>query len=59
MAALTFDTTGLRPARFERTLFSLADLLDQWAYRRMVRRQIFDQVMERRRDLHANLRIGR
>lgn len=59
MAALTHDTTVLRPARFERPLLTLADLLRRWAMRRMLRRRLFDRAMEHRRDLHAHLRIGR
>lgn len=57
MAALTYDPTFLRPARFERILLSVADLLRGWALRRMLRRRVFDEVMERRRDAQANLRL--
>ena len=59
MAALTYDPVFLRPARFERMLLASADLLRRWALRRMLRRRIFDDVMERRRDTHAQLRLMR
>lgn len=58
MAALTYNTTSLQPARFERVLLTLADLLRAWAMRRMVRRQVFNHATEHRRDLHARMRIG-
>jgi len=58
MAALTYNTASLQPARFERVLLKLADLLQIWATKRMVRRQVFNRATEHRRDLHARMRIG-
>lgn len=57
MAALTFNSQSLRPARFERALLAASDLLRTWALRRMLRRQFFDEVMEHRRDAQAHLRL--
>jgi len=58
MAALTYNTAALQPARFERVLLKLADLLRIWATKRMVRRQVFSHATEHRRDLNARMRIG-
>lgn len=58
MAALTYNTAALQPARFERVLLKLADLLRIWATKRMVRRQVFNHATEHRRDLNARMRVG-
>lgn len=58
MAALTYNTAALQPARFERVLLATADLLRAWAMRRLVRRRVFNQASEHRRDLHAHMRVG-
>lgn len=58
MAALTYNTAGLRPTFFDRALLLAAGGLRKWAVRRMVRRTYFNDASDRRRDLTSQLRIG-
>lgn len=58
MAALTYNTTSLQPARFERVLLTLSDWLNAWAMKRMLNRRVFTATSEVRRELHAQMRVG-